>query len=84
MPMLDELRSRLLAAGPFVTTAAGNAIVAAWRNAVNHRDMAYNPVTGVLRLGAEHVSTDRCEVSDNRGSRGLRLRVRRDDRQGIE
>ena len=58
MPMLDELRSRLLAAGPFVTTAAGNAIVAVWRNAVNHRDMAYNPVTGVLRLGADHVSTD--------------------------
>lgn len=58
MPMLDELRSRLIAAGPFVTTATGNAIVAAWRNAVNHRDMAYNPVTGELRLGGDQVNTN--------------------------
>lgn len=59
MPMLDELRGRLLAAGSFVMTAAGNAIVAPWRNAVNHRDMAWNPVTGELRLGEELVTPDR-------------------------
>ena len=56
MPMLDELHSRLLAAGPLITKAAGNAIVAPWRNAVNHRDMAYNPVTGQLRLGENFVT----------------------------
>jgi hypothetical protein len=56
MPMLDELRNRLLAAEPFVTTAAGRAMEPAWRNAVNHRDMAYNPMTGQLRLGEDVVA----------------------------
>jgi hypothetical protein len=51
LPTLSELRDRLIAHGSFLARAVSEAIEPAWRNAVAHRDIAYDATSGKLVLG---------------------------------
>jgi hypothetical protein len=59
MPMLGELQDRLDAQDEVITRALANAIVPAWRNAVAHREVSYDPVRRKLRLESDLVTPDR-------------------------
>ena len=58
LPMLSELHDRLQARGEATTTGLAHAIVPLWRNAVAHREIAYDTAQHKLVIDGQPVSPD--------------------------